>query len=127
MTEQHTPGPWRWHDGGNLTTAYDQADVDYAGVLLPINRGRGPEMCCADREGVIRAFDIESPDARLIAAAPDLLHELQHIVNLLGPWEDAIDVPGFATLNGARAAIAKATAPNAGFSSLAPGAKKESR
>jgi hypothetical protein len=49
-------------------------------------------------------------DARLIAAAPELLAELAHLVRLLEPLEQsgALDVPGLATLNGARAAIAKA-------------------
>ena len=49
-------------------------------------------------------------NARLIAAAPELLKELRHLVRLLEPAEKdgAIDVPGLATLNGARAAIRKA-------------------
>ncbi len=47
-------------------------------------------------------------DAKLIAAAPELLKELQHLVALLEPMERAgtLNVPGLATLNGARKAIA---------------------
>ena len=43
-------------------------------------------------------------------AAPDLLAELKHLVGLLEPLEmgGLLNVPGLATLNGARAAIAKA-------------------
>jgi hypothetical protein len=40
-----------------------------------------------------------------------LLKELQHLVRLLEPLEKdgGLDIPGLATLNGARAAIKKAT------------------
>jgi hypothetical protein len=49
-------------------------------------------------------------NVRLIAAAPDLYRELNHLVLLLQPLEleGALDVPGLATLNGARNALAKA-------------------
>jgi hypothetical protein len=45
------------------------------------------------------------------AASPDLLHELAQLVRLLEPLEEAgsLNVPGLATLNGARAALEKAT------------------
>lgn len=48
-------------------------------------------------------------NAKLIAAAPELLKELRHLVNLLSPYIDQMSVPGLATLNGAKAAITKAT------------------
>lgn len=46
----------------------------------------------------------------LIAAAPDMARELRHLVRLLEPKErdGGLDVPGLATLNGARAALKKA-------------------
>lgn len=56
-------------------------------------------------------------DAHLLAASPELFEalkasdrELRHLVMLLEPLErsGALDVPGLATLNGARAAIIKA-------------------
>jgi hypothetical protein len=49
-------------------------------------------------------------NARLIAAAPDLLKELKHLVALMEPLEadGRLHIPGLATVNGARAAIAKA-------------------
>lgn len=45
----------------------------------------------------------------------DALRELEHLVRLLEPLENAgsLNVPGLATLNSARAAIAKATAERA--------------
>jgi hypothetical protein len=49
-------------------------------------------------------------EGALIAAAPDLYRELAHLVRLLEPLEKegGLDVPGLATLNGARAALKKA-------------------
>jgi hypothetical protein len=49
-------------------------------------------------------------NALLIAAAPDLLRELEHLVRLMEPVEQStgFSLPGLATLNGARAAIKKA-------------------
>ena len=49
-------------------------------------------------------------NGHLIAAAPDLLKELQHLVDLLQPLEmdGRLNVPGLATLNGARIALSKA-------------------
>jgi hypothetical protein len=46
----------------------------------------------------------------LFSASKDLLKELMHLVNLLEPLEQAgtLDIPGLATLNGARKAIDKA-------------------
>ncbi len=46
----------------------------------------------------------------LFAAAPKLLKELKHLVRYLEPLErdGGLNVPGLATLNGARAAIAEA-------------------
>jgi hypothetical protein len=51
--------------------------------------------------------------AALMHAAPDLFKELTHLVRLLEPLEKegSLDVPGLATLNGARAALRKARFP----------------
>ncbi len=47
--------------------------------------------------------------SRLIAAAPDLYRELAHLVRRSEPLEvTGLNVPGLATLNGARAALRKA-------------------
>jgi hypothetical protein len=60
--------------------------------------------------GCITFDDCGYANARLIAAAPELLAELRHLVRLMEPLEQdgSLHVPGLATLNGARAAIAKA-------------------
>lgn len=57
----------------------------------------------------VRGGELQShPNAHLIAAAPELLRELKHLVSLMEPVEHSVSIPGLATLNGARAAIAKA-------------------
>ena len=63
---------------------------------------------CGDKAIVDEYLHIE--DARLIAAAPDLLNELRHLVRLLEPAlnNGTSQVPGLATLNAAHLAIAKA-------------------
>jgi hypothetical protein len=47
---------------------------------------------------------------QLMAAAPDLYRELQHLVRLLETYEESgdLNVYGLATLNGARAALSRA-------------------
>lgn len=89
---RHTPGPWET-DGFWVDTVPGREDMQ-------TNFG-APGI--TDEE-------IEA-NAYLIAAAPDLLRELRHLVALLEPLEDdgTLAVPGLATLNGARAAIARAT------------------
>jgi hypothetical protein len=51
------------------------------------------------------SISVSGDNARLIAAAPLLYRELKHLVDLLEPVIDTVNVPGLATLNGARAAL----------------------
>lgn len=88
---RHTPGPW--------------------GFREPNGKGMGFEIRETGAWFGARTCDPETAaNVRLCAASPDLLRELQHLVRLLTPRETdgTLDVPGLATLNGARAAIAKA-------------------
>jgi hypothetical protein len=52
---------------------------------------------------------LHAANARLIAASPELYEALSHLVALLEPMEQngSLNVPGLATLNGARAALSK--------------------
>ena len=85
----HTPGPWRYTKVGGQSRDLQIVSVVTGGFIAQAS---------------------SEQHARLIAAAPDLLTELQHLVRLMQPKEaTSLDVPGLATLNGARAAIAKAT------------------
>lgn len=94
---KHTPGPWN-NDGRQYIYS---------------ERSASGRMACIAKlfPGEVKG-DQGIANARLIAAAPDLYRELVHLVRLLEPLErdGGLDVPGLATLNGARAAIAKAEA-----------------
>lgn len=68
------------------------------------------ERAAAIGEARKRRYAEQQAKARLYAAAPELLRELTHLTRCLHPWiESGNSVPGVATLNGALAAIAKAT------------------
>ena len=98
MSAKPTPWPWEVYTGTYQDIPKDQETVcDLCNGTFVL----GPKF---KRLGDYVA------DARLIAAAPLLLKELQHLVNLLEPIEYGGDlaVPGLATLNAARAAIAAA-------------------
>lgn len=88
---KHTPGPWQFR----LSTDEDHALVQ---------RGRSGGF-------VVRGASVEqeNADARLIAAAPDLLLAL---INLEHGVDLPADSPSLADIRAAaRAAIAKATGP----------------
>ncbi len=90
-----TPGPWTVILGGTRGSFH-------------IPEAQRHEAAHADdgQDG----YSVSKANARLIAAAPDLLAELKHLVRLMDPVEvtGGLNIPGLATLNAARAAIAKA-------------------
>lgn len=102
---KHTPGPWNTRI---VSESYRYPDGEYAGprpvlvIGVPENNGLkyAPEIAATARE-IVRLND--GPDARLIAAAPDLL-EAAKSVSLEAAKLEA-DSPALARL---RAAIAKA-------------------
>ena len=63
-----------------------------------------------DGEQLVAAWIKTKDNANLFCAARELLKELEHLVRLLEPMErdGSLQVPGLATLNGARRAIKKA-------------------
>jgi len=92
MKLSHTPGPWDWH-GPYMTGGYKVSALD--------KDGHQTMQAFVDRAD--RATN--EANARLIAAAPDLLAALLRCVAVLeqtGPMPSAIRTE-------ARAAIAKAT------------------
>ena len=94
MTDAHTPGPWaarRMHTGG-----FDIMDPRNRDVVTVYGGGVETES----REA----------NARLIAAAPDLLEALKSLVANLAEGDFISET----RIDAARAAIAKATTPNAG-------------
>lgn len=89
----HTPGPWEAY--GNRVRLTDHARV-------------------ADTWSSAIPHDERAANARLIAAAPELLAEMKRYLPILEQceqgtrWAKYTEGTGIATLNGYRAAIAKA-------------------
>jgi hypothetical protein len=102
---KHTQAPWLISDDGE--GRWNDSTLRSVRIANPEGSAIADTYvnCLVSTDEECRA------NARLIAAAPDLLRELSHLVRLLEPMEDdgGLDIPGLATLNGARAAIAKAT------------------
>lgn len=93
---KHTPGPWRYvRTNGSQTTGERLISGARPGYLAEIRD-------CGSGDVVA--------NARLIAAAPDMLAALRAVLKECGPLDSDPDAPG--TLNAigriARAAIAKA-------------------
>jgi hypothetical protein len=93
MAAQHTPGPWR-------------TDDHYHGAIL----GDGNQVAMATMNGCLPA-ETRDANARLIAAAPELLEALQQALFSLGHTGanhdlDNMHRPAWEMI---RAAIAKAT------------------
>lgn len=109
MTREHTPGPWNLV---RLASAFDSRVVGYG-----IKYGAaGNRLAMVDGEG--NSSDHNEANARLIAAAPDMLAALKECEEYFDNRADADgDSTGFtpnAEMNMlvmVRAAIAKATSP----------------
>lgn len=105
---RYTPGPLAWQEFGKgnwcLTGQYGMRPI----VLSTSRKGELKLL----KNGLLVPFTPEHPDAVLLAAGPELFKELQRLVSLMEPGETEgwLNIPGLATLNGARAALAKATA-----------------
>lgn len=107
MTQQHTPGPWQietWNYSGSRTVPTIRTAKDAIAQLCNLWRPEDNphEMGVAEQEA----------NARLIAAAPDMLAALKAFlrapsIGSSGPGSVSIEVQTF-NLNEARAAIAKA-------------------
>ena len=89
----HTPGPWVLHPTA-LHPAVRSVGTDET----------GPRRICT--VGTMNGNPVDKENARLIAAAPDLLEALQNIIDSVDKGHAVILVPLAAN---ARAAIAKAT------------------
>ena len=121
---KHTPGPWQWvirggnevtlvHPGHGWLTVMDFVRRGMQGGTFRLATWKGDER--ENMGGIMRpAHEIkaaEHPDARLIAAAPDLLAACQAMLahgcggdyplGRVAAWEEAVSL--------AEAAIAKAT------------------
>lgn len=88
---KHTPGPWFVdHKSPFLVRAGDDIDGRHIAHIGPAN--------------YTPRFDVDEPNARLIAAAPDLLEALEHMLNVC----PAIDSSGEEARGKALAIVARA-------------------
>ena len=98
MSEQHTPGPWY---------AAREATTGRITRVRASHSGGRDEVCIADAAQGAGAFARLEANARLIAAAPELLEACQTLATLLDT--DDWFATGRLAVEQARAAIAKAT------------------
>ena len=121
---QHTPGPWRWEDwtGAKATTDVVIGPEKMGRGQRPVARliGHSARVRKGERRPPATITDLDRANARLIAAAPDLLAELQHVVSgveshMSLPDERRTKQDAEAVLSSlaisARAATTKATTP----------------
>lgn len=78
---QHTPGPWAWQRLGELCLVGQHGRRPI--VLTTLQRNA--QLCVRDERGVLKPLDPDHPDARLIAAAPDLLEAARAAVAAMRP------------------------------------------
>lgn len=73
MTEtKHTPGPWVWREVGGQV----RLGTAHHGFMIVIDANRKGEVVTRGRNGILRAIVPEHPNARLIAAAPNMFEAL---------------------------------------------------
>ena len=114
---KHTPGPWQvvidehpHHHGGKhverrIFTTWDHPQLRAPDGIVNMSVGLGEA-----KGGPARCFvSISEPDARLIAAAPDLLQSLRDLVDVMTGRMNGETV----ALHNALAAIQKATGADA--------------
>lgn len=92
---KHTPGPWAMPDSGQGRISKVKANGGWDGLIATADCG---DYARSRSEGLA--------NARLIAAAPELLEALQGILSCVSV---RIDDPRIEKFDAARAAIAKAT------------------
>lgn len=103
MSDKHTPGPWTY-----------VPDEDVAGHREP-DRVKAGNITIIQCPGLVHNRTKTTANARLIAAAPDLLAALREMTALFEMTDEAQE-PGtdsYAVLHLARAAISKAISTTA--------------
>ena len=102
MSDRHTPGPWFW-EGGGIS--------GYTGKLWGSGGKKVFDSCAFENMWFSQHGPEDNANARLIAAAPDLLAALDHVIHVIEKSENWwIDCPDRGGLDAEliRAAIAKA-------------------
>lgn len=113
MDKKHTPGPWRWTDGENDIdiSTYESPGYFDNPVLKGLGNAYESAVIGCGEYDILYGKDEEQriANARLIAAAPDLLEALQELIDRL--FLDLPQTEDFEVIKNSRAAIAKATQP----------------
>ena len=100
MKQKHTPGPWIY--GPEVGPDCTRIDAENGLVIAAV---RSREITSWEQSRPIYSWSEEgAANARLIAAAPDLLDELETLVR----YAQGADIPPNVAVDRARAAIAKA-------------------
>lgn len=106
----HTPGPWEYRQASNYC-GFAIAPRGTLPTLAAVERPRGNPHTLN-----VTAFNFPGDteaNARLIAAAPELLDALRIVMSWIDNWDPnfTLDAEWPADRDSARAAIAKATQP----------------
>lgn len=101
---EHTPGPW-------VANAFHIARTNDSEIIIEQDGGSAPIATCY-AIGTL-SLDQSSANAKLIAAAPELLQELQRMLSVFGCLSEAdyqeINPCAKARVHKARALVAKVT------------------
>lgn len=106
MTAQHTPGPWEQSIKGYDSDFFVEGEWEIAICGSDKHDGELPPMIAAVTNLSLVDEEAEA-NARLIAAAPDLLEALQSLVDMDVAYQRGPKVAE--AIENARASIAKAT------------------
>ena len=104
----HTPGPWVCHSGSVWKPVGEPRHQWPAGENL------GMPIARMDRDTAGTSPGERDANARLVAAAPELLEALRVAVSHIGTYADGDGAAKYHATNIARAAIAKATGQGVG-------------
>jgi hypothetical protein len=107
MKAQHTPGPWKFHEMRKGYLGQRESEMDFLYGVSQDIEGNGPDALIAEVQitGSTSKFNADNyvhdinkqvgeANARLIAAAPELLEALEQFVNdpLHADLGNAIDI-----------------------------------
>ncbi len=103
MSTKNTPGPWKWEEGTQTITRH------WNGLDVCVAQVKGADLHWHEDR---RVASVEAgANARLIAAAPELLAALEVALCDLNQAQEETHIDFRGSIEAVRAAIAKATNP----------------